>query len=57
MLPAVQGARNPRKALEDCAELVLAHQTYGSKVGDVQRFACPEDKSKAYIYTNVYELI
>eukprot|EP00913_Durusdinium_trenchii_P011101 g10423.t1 len=33
MLPSVQASRNPHKALEDCVELVLAHQTYGSKAG------------------------
>jgi len=33
MLPSVQSAENPGKALESCVELVLAHQTYGSKAG------------------------
>jgi len=33
LLPSVQGSRKPKKALENCVELILAHQTYGSKAG------------------------
>lgn len=33
LLPNVQASRHPEQALEHCVELVLAHQTYGSKAG------------------------
>ncbi|CAJ1449015.1 unnamed protein product [Effrenium voratum] len=33
LLPSVQGSEQPGQALEHCVELVLAHQTYGSKAG------------------------